>query len=517
MHNKLEFFYNNFCSCNKCEMIEIIGFPKKDQPFLIFTLVVFEKTRQKNIEEFLTQNLQKIKGIENISWGINRRIIDIESVNNFYNSLIENIYSIESSSKIKIGHLKLLPEQYVQANNDFISPQMNYVLKNNFYNGSYIVEFFDEEKVNNKFLLNDPVLLNNFSEQISQILPLRIANLSDRLGNIIFQFPINFFRLKYSSIKKENPRRYAGIKIEIFSQVDNLNLQDFEVKIFEENDNIITRQKTASIQNQVTEIPMDDCFGTNLEIRDIKTSLLLYKNKFSIMKHMGFNLGFGDQQKRIFELNGKFQEIEVVHNVNHSNYGKNVKKEFIDWIQDRRYENELQELEQEKYFIQYFGYKGEDIKALEDIRYLIDKYSERGVYVWDPYLSAEDIKKTLYFCKNASVPLKAITGFSSVNENSKEQVKTNIQSELDKDNKQFLFMNLEVRGKFGSHGYDFHDRFLIFPLENPKVWSLGISINQLGKSHHILQKIKNARHVLNAFNQLWDALNHKDCLIWKSN
>jgi len=89
--------------------------------------------------------------------------------------------------------------------------------------------------------------------------------------------------------------------------------------------------------------------------------------------------------------------------------------------------------------------------------------------------------------------------------------------EFEKDEKEFLFLNLEIRGKIGANGYDFHDRFLIFPLEQPKVWSLGISVNQLGGSHHILHEVKNAQHILNAFNKLWNELNSKECLIWKSN
>ena len=100
--------------------------------------------------------------------------------------------------------------------------------------------------------------------------------------------------------------------------------------------------------------------------------------------------------------------------------------------------------------------------------------------------------------------------------NTTEKAKTNMTKELECDDEKFLFMNLEVRGKIKQYGYKFHDRFLIFPLEQPKVWSLGISVNQLGASHHILQEVKNAQHILNAFNKLWDELNHEECLVWKS-
>lgn len=56
---------------------------------------------------------------------------------------------------------------------------------------------------------------------------------------------------------------------------------------------------------------------------------------------------------------------------------------------------------------------------------------------------------------------------------------------------------------------------IIFPLEKPRVWSLGASVNQLGEKHHILQEVKNAQHILNAFEELWAQLNHEECIVWK--
>lgn len=145
---------------------------------------------------------------------------------------------------------------------------------------------------------------------------------------------------------------------------------------------------------------------------------------------------------------------------------------------------------------------------------MINKYGDNGVYIWDPYLSADDIKNVLYFSQKAYVPLKAITGLKQ--NSNKEIAKQEMITKLNADDKQFLFLNLEIRAKIGSNGYDFHDRFIIFPSEKPKVWSLGISINQIGESHHILQEVKNAQHILNAFNDLWKKLEKEECLVWKS-
>ena len=94
--------------------------------------------------------------------------------------------------------------------------------------------------------------------------------------------------------------------------------------------------------------------------------------------------------------------------------------------------------------------------------------------------------------------------------------KKNIEEQrkkFEKDDKNFLQIYLEVRKSFRKN---FHDRFLIFPSEKPKVWSLGTSVNGVGKSHHIIQEVQNAQHILDEFNKLWDESNQEKFLVWKS-
>jgi len=501
---------------NKCEVIEIFGYDnEKKEAFNIYTLVIFENTKQIEIEGLLTDKLNIFSSVSNIKWGIKRRIVSISEIKKFFELLKnKNIYKIDK--ELSVGQLKYLDMQFIQANDSFIKPQFNHILKNNFYNGSYILEFFDEEKSNNQFLLENAVLLNAFSETIGEILPIKLANLSDRLGNVVFQFPVNIFKLEYTTNRLGNPPRYSGLNIEISPKIKKYDITNLEIRVYENNDNIIVRQYSIMVQNNLTEIMLDDCFGTTLEVMDKDTSLLLYRNKFSIMKEFNFQMNLISPQDRVFKLNGDVQKIPIEHNST-NNIGKSnqKKKEFNEWIHDRKYEQELKYLEQTKSFIQYYGKKDEDIKALNDIRFLINQYGNNGIYLWDPYLSAIDIKNTLYFSKFSYVELRAITGLKQ--DSQKSQVIFDMQNEFNQDDKQFLFLNLEVRGKYGTNGYEFHDRFLIFPLEKPKVWSLGISVNQLGKAHHILQEVKNAQHILNAFNQLWVGLDKRECLVWKSN
>jgi hypothetical protein len=88
---------------------------------------------------------------------------------------------------------------------------------------------------------------------------------------------------------------------------------------------------------------------------------------------------------------------------------------------------------------------------------------------------------------------------------------TNIKSNL-------RGVRLEFRMRTGSTGWGFHDRFLIFPYADRAAlaWSLGTSINSLGRQHHILQRVDDGQRIRDAFTELWDVLDQPQDLIWKT-
>ncbi len=151
LKNELDFLLNqaDIGIYNKCEVIEIFGFDKKrKEAFNIYTLIVFENTKQNNKKESLIDELQTFEGIKNINWGIQKRVIDVSVAKKLYIELLEkNIFKIDKP--LSVGKLKFLPKQYVAPEESNVAKpiQINKILKNNFHNGSYILEFFDEEKL----------------------------------------------------------------------------------------------------------------------------------------------------------------------------------------------------------------------------------------------------------------------------------------------------------------------------------------------------------------------------------
>ncbi len=68
--------------------------------------------------------------------------------------------------------------------------------------------------------------------------------------------------------------------------------------------------------------------------------------------------------------------------------------------------NEKKKLEKDLSFKQYPDKTNNS--PISDLQKLIQENDKYGAYLWDPYLTAEDIFKTLYYSKTSNTPLKAI-------------------------------------------------------------------------------------------------------------
>ena len=494
---------------NRCEVTEIFGILNKKKVFNIFTLIVFENSAEiEEKDEYLTKGLNKLSNNPNIKWGISRKIISKEKSEIIFDKLIDENQLVLSDEVSDTGKLVFNNKTYVPPTESGDKSQVNNILKNNFDNGSYIIEAFDIEKENTKFLIDNPELLNSFSESISDVIPISIGSISDRLGNIIFQYPINIFHLEKECIKPDK-----GIKINLTSAKGINCINRLNAIVSNVSDNNVLDFKMCEVENNKN-ILFSTSNTAKLEIVDNKNNLILYSDVFSTVKGFNIDLNIISNQNRVFKLNNNTVNVKVSSRNNEMLGEENKERDKDSWIYNRIYEEELKKLEKQKSFMQY--YHNEHNKALEDIRWLIERYGSNGVYLWDPYLSVHDIKETLYYTPYINVSLRAITNLKDTKQSSKEELKDKMKNEFNEDDKKYLLMNLEVRSKFGQHGWNFHDRFLLFPLERPKVWSLGISVNQLGESHHIVQEVRNAQHILNAFNELWDELDNEECLVWKS-
>ena len=226
-----------------------------------------------------------------------------------------------------------------------------------------------------------------------------------------------------------------------------------------------------------------------------------------------------DYNQRIFKLpNGKEKRINISTPTSQSLIGKNI-KDYRNWVRNRFLKIEKQELHNTLKLRQFKRDMRQE--ALDFIRELIKKYGKNGIYLWDPYLNAKDLLETVFFSPYANSPIKALTGLKiAPQENKTSSYKADLANEINQAIRQAGWLNLTFVNADRSKVGEFHDRFIIFPQERyepVKAWSLGTSVNSLGKSHHIIQEVEDGQIIADVFEEMWEqSINDEDNIIWKS-
>jgi len=528
---------------SRCEVTEIFIYNKSNREvYNLLILIVFEDANlpsSNNKDDYLTPSLIPID--RNYKCGIKRYYVSPQDTKQHFLDFVESkIWSLSGARLKRSEGLRFFPKQFVPADDSLLCVPLNSILKNNFHlhSGSYVLECFDEVKSNISFLIENPMALIKLSEAIQNILPIGISKLSDRLGNIILQFPIEVVSVQTSIDRDKNIRAEIiwNPKLKTSRQIDIFTIRNFDQAICNFRLQVNELDSTlilGSYQNNTRHIFF--CKNTQL--------ILASSDRTVYLSEILLNQYLGSHEPRVFKINYpngrtvKEERIEVSL-PQPVNIGTRLTETYTLWIKNRLYEEETTEQEETLSFVQYGRNSDDREKALQDIRTLINRYGEGGVCLWDPYLMYLDIMETLYFCKFYNAPFKAIGSFDKKKKDIyKNEILVNPEEDLDikeymrsnaqnlsvgRDNNN-LGINLEFRVQHGNYGWKFHDRFLIFPSvgggdevnSRVEAWSLGTSINSLGKDHHILQKVSNPRNILDAFNELWSELNNLNCLVWK--
>ena len=56
-----------------------------------------------------------------------------------------------------------------------------------------------------------------------------------------------------------------------------------------------------------------------------------------------------------------------------------------------------------------------------------------------------------------------------------------------------------------------------YNINKTRVWSLGISVNSLGKKHHIIQIVEAPELIADMFQKTWDEVDNDICKIYEIN
>lgn len=501
---------------------------------------------------FLNGNDRKIPSINGYSFGVSRRYVTVEDFLNAIKRFDENGKLETSTTPLPHGLLRVSSPAFYAPDGTQQVP-LNRILKNNFWNGSHVIELADSEKEGLQFLLSDAKAIAALGVWVRKFIAIDIASVADRLGNIIIQLPVTSIAANFSGAQDKSiaitlawhpdvaHRRVSGsIELGFDEAIVAYGQQELT-----EGDNIIVADTT------------------NRPFRgfvwDMEKNVLLAAYPPTIFIGGG---GVGGSVSSVGSLTRVFHESDsaggrvrrevALRTVDHvwSSGARSLRPNGA-WTERRISDTEIQRLVKLKHFVQYGGSvcgEAEHQRAMADIRELVNMHGEHAIYLWDPYLSSSDILGTLFHCQHAGSELRALTSSKAFERKDQFELKfcesckqepPNILVEEIREpeittrerwvNAQNSLLSgsiegparikLEFRISFGPKGWPFHDRFLMFPKGNgnsPEVWSLGASVNHLGATHAIVQKVAHPQPVIEAFEDLWARIDSEEHLVWKS-
>lgn len=518
MINEIQRLLKNGCLgfYDQVEVTEVFACLPDKTVINVFTIVVAEDRNgaEQIKREYLSEKLFKIKKLKEClvvkkwSFGIKRYT---KNISDFIYDLIilqEKKQWSASGDNLLIENLEYQPPRFVTTT----SLPLTKVLKNNFWNGSYIIEWYDKEKTQFIDFLENPTLLQELSEKINLYCPISLESVSDRLGNIILQIPVTILMARFSILNIN----VNDLKLQI-AWHEKAEQRPLRLNCEQIYDNTFNSYFSCEIKGETTIIPISYDYGLNKAVLwDDENKLILSTSEPNFIRTFSLGMNIINNEHRIFKIDGQEVRICVVNQINNS---VGTPSSIIgSWTQKRIYKDEKEELRKNRKFVQY--YNGMHEQALQDIRLLISQYGGSGVWLWDTYLSSDDILKTLFYSSVYGADLRAITNLGTHSEstahNKSEQLIAQRQV-FEKLESNFLGLKLEFRARIGNVGWEFHDRFLIFPntSQGTLAWSLGTSVNSVGKSHNILQQVDDGQLVADAFIELWDQLDKPENLVWK--
>lgn len=471
--------------------------------------------------EFLTERF-KVDGFKDWSFGICRVRRPLEA-------LYDTIRTYEarggwqlSGQRLAVG--ELWPQASMFAPPDAATPHpINAILKNNFWAGSHVFRLADLEKTEFLPFFENRLRLQHLSDQVLAAIPIKLGSLADYLGDVVIQLPVLNFLPECSP-------DLSGAHTEFTSEWrPGAARRDLTVMARTEWDSLLPGAARGEMGQGPLRLPIDGySFPLNVEMLDSERGHIVAAASVILVKQIRLSTSVEQHEPRTFSYpdadgNAALGRVQVATSTV-STIGAADQQDANYWLGRRNVMEERQRLARTREFVQYkptAGVTTERVRALEDLRWLIQRHGGEGADLWDPYLSAEDILQTLFWCTEVNAPLRALTDGKDPPQVEGSQQAPFVgrqQITLQRDCGNRFGLKLEYRTRRGPKGWAFHDRFLIFPNgpAGPKAWSLGTSVNSAGRTHHILQRAANPELIAASFDELWSALDEPQHVVWQS-
>lgn len=529
--------------CNFVEVIQIILLGKKDKLcWNYFTHLLFSATStEQRAREYLTVSPQSINSEYKII--ITRETISIADALNILKNaaekqkwewgddaaLLDDVFPIDS---------QFIPETDPtgsKTSDSTLVPIEQALYGSNFMGGYYVCELFSAKTILSASISLDDIrkiqeIINNTK------IGFDIESLSDRIGNIICKIPMDTIRHKPVSL---GPKR--GISGQFILKYSCTEPVECLLQIILENDNTIIETRIEEMvfteRDEIREYSIEpNRYSNSIILSDKKSGIIYYSavrdysfggNYYSIITPPQY--GIQSSLNRTIVVNGEDIEIGLT---NIAGIGEiSIEKEIYEM--EKRQHKWMTEYEYKHHFFKSFmaGQEKDAVETVIDICNDSDLlWDLEEVWLVDPYLSADDILKTVVYCGKHGISIKCLTHIASINGNREtrieapekgnlfettvSQYRETLKMALDKQKD----LKIEYRTVAGMTGIPFHDRYLILKcgLNKSRAWSLGISVNSLGKSHHIIQIVQSPMDVIETIDAIWNQSLSEECLIFKN-
>lgn len=518
------------------ELTEVIGTPRGGTPLNVLSIAVFSEGHPQvaddEVQQFLTGRIS-IEGFRNWTFGVVRTLRPIAALDQALATFASTGQWTLSGKPIGTGDLRPEPAMFAPPDGSVHVP-LNKVLKNNFWAGSHVFRLADRDKTPFAPFFADRRLLQMLSDEVSAAVPMAFAGLADLLGDVLIQIPVTIL------VPSVTAPRYATHSDVTVAWRSGSTPRALISAARTRWDELLTGAAVSERFQEAVRLPIDSHQQPlETEIWDANAGILVSATaSTSILKRIFLGINSIQHEPRLFTVpDSEGQPVAerlTLTVTTTSVVGTVAGQDANYWLSRRQDLEEKRRLEETRDFVQYrpqAGSSAERDRALSDLRFLINKHGQAGVDIWDPYLSGEDLLRTLFWCSHSDAPLRALTDgrdppvskpleSSEVTEPvaTKPSFPDRQKAILERNAGNCQGLHLEYRTRRGPKGWAFHDRFLIFPngRDGPQAWSLGTSVNSFGLAHHILQRVSNPAIVAGAFRDLWVALDETQHVVWRS-
>ena len=531
-------------SCNYAEVVQVILLRKKDNVCLnYFTHVLFSSGfSEEESSVFLTDRPISINSEYKVL--ITKEKIARDSVLDILQNAAESQTWEWKEDKALLDDafpmdLQFIPETDPtgsKTSDSTLVPIELALYGSNFSGGYYLCELFSAKTVLAKSLSTDDN--RKIQDEINKAkIGFNLESLFDRIGNIVCKIPMDIIRHKPVKLSPE-----WGIAGRFILENSCTEPLECVLQIILESDHTIIETRVEEMvfseKGEIREYSIDpNRYSNRIILSDKKSGIIYYSavrdysfgsNYYAMITPPQF--GIQSSLKRIIVIDGQDKEIELT---NIAGIGEvSIEKEIFEI--EKRQHKWMTEYEYKHHFFRSFvvGQENEAIQTVIDICNDRDLFWDlEEVWLVDPYLSADDILKTVVYCGKYGISIKCLTHIAAINGNRETRIETTTEGESLFETTVSRYngilknalgkqkdLKLEYRTVAGMTGISFHDRYLILKcgLNKSRAWSLGISVNSLGKSHHIIQIVQSPMDVIDTIDTIWNQSLREECLIFKN-